>query len=100
VLLQPFANESQRAGRQRAAHHRPGGDLDLGFFASVDRVEVRGGWSLKYISITIPKKLLMRGMAASLSFRVVSLLGSDVVGRLLRVSHAYIGVLQVLFVPA
>jgi hypothetical protein len=54
VFARPFKNESKPARRKPAVDQLQGVDRDLGDVLAVLRMEVRGGWSLKYIVLTMP----------------------------------------------
>jgi hypothetical protein len=54
VLAGPLEDEPQGARRKPAVSQLECVDRDLGDVLAVARVEVGGGWSRKYIVITIP----------------------------------------------
>lgn len=54
MLRGPFKNEPQRARWKPAVDQLERVDRDLGDVLAVARVECGGGWSRKYIVITMP----------------------------------------------
>ncbi|MGA8744592.1 MAG: hypothetical protein WB507_01860 [Solirubrobacterales bacterium] len=62
VELCPRQDETQLAARQAALDHLQLIDTNLGLALGMAGMEMRVAMVVKYISMTIPKKLLMRGI--------------------------------------